>query len=163
MNRALIIFLFISIFIPQSVWGQTRCPIGTQMGSMQCIPDTPEVQNQQAAPAEPTGEWIKTWGAIASSESSGEVGTAANKFSEDEAKSSATRQCALGGSVDCIINLVYQNQCAAFASSSVGTFFQASPTEERAMKLALRFCEKNHGLDCKIAYSECTKPVFRKY
>ena len=75
---------------------QTRCPMGVQAGSMQCLPDEP--QGGGNAPARPTGEWLKTWGAIARSDSTGEAGTAANKLSEDEAREVAIHQCALRGS-----------------------------------------------------------------
>ncbi|XHH31034.1 DUF4189 domain-containing protein [Xanthomonas euroxanthea] len=111
--------------------GQTRCPIGTQMGSMQCIPDTPEMQGQQAPISEPRGKWTKTWGAIATASSTGEVGTTVGKLSESEARKVAIRQCALGGANDCRINLVYRNQCAALtASQRTGSFFKARQTNE---------------------------------
>lgn len=140
---------------------QTRCPMGAQAGSMQCLPDEP--QGRGSAPSRPTGEWLKTWGAIARSDSTGEAGTAANKLSEDEARAVAIHQCALGGARDCKINLVYHNQCSAIASSQGASFFQASPTEQRAVDLAMKHCQEDNTGTCKVFYSECTKPIFRKY
>ena len=109
---------------------QTRCPMGAQAGSMQCLPDDP--QYNQSAPPRPTGEWIKTWGAIAMSSSTGEVGTVVGKLSEGDAKISAIKQCAKGGANDCAVQLFYRNQCAALAASQVDTFFQSSPIQQLA-------------------------------
>ncbi|WP_456361848.1 DUF4189 domain-containing protein [Xanthomonas arboricola] len=133
------------------------------MGSIQCIPDTPDMQGQQAEPSGPKGEWIKTWGAIANSSSTGEAGTTVGKLSENEARQAALRQCAVGGAADCKVKLTYQNQCSALVSSSSQTFFQASPTEARAINLAQKSCEESDSGSCKVMYSECTKPIFRKY
>ncbi|MFA0924961.1 DUF4189 domain-containing protein [Xanthomonas fragariae] len=144
------------------VLAQTACPVGVAPGSPQCGPDS-GTSRGDSAPPRPTGEWIKTWGAIATSKSMGEAGTAANKFSEDEARQTALHECSLGGADDCQVHLAYYNQCAALASSQAETFFQASPTEQRAAKLVLQSCKESHGGACKVTYSECTKPIFRNY
>ncbi|WP_372393512.1 DUF4189 domain-containing protein [Xanthomonas sp. NCPPB 3582] len=122
--------------------GQTRCPIGTQMGSMQCIPDTPEMQGGSGDPA-PTGEWVKTWGAIAMSESTGDVGTTKGKLSKGDAKNSAIQQCSKNGADDCKVTLVYRNQCAALAASQVSTFFQASASKDAAISQVVKMCESS--------------------
>lgn len=143
---------------------QTRCPIGAQAGSMQCLPDDPQGGGQNNSAARPTGEWIKTWGAIATSRALGEAGTSANKLSEDDARAAAIYQCALGGATDCEVHLTYRNQCAAFASSqSAGTYFQAAETEKIAIKLAKSNCDKNSESECKVRYSGCSDPIFHKY
>lgn len=140
---------------------QTRCPMGAQAGSMQCLPDEP--QGGGDAPARPTGEWIKTWGAIAMSKSTGEVGTVVGKLSEGDAKISAIKQCAKGGANDCAVQLFYRNQCAALAASQVDTFFQSSPIQQLAESGVKRVCDESGGGTCKVLYSECTEPLFRKY
>ncbi|MFK7697964.1 DUF4189 domain-containing protein [Pseudomonas caspiana] len=139
---------------------QTRCPMGVQVGSMQCLPDEP--QGEGNTPARPTGEWIKTWGAIAMS-STGEVGTVVGKLSEADAKSSAIKQCAKGGANDCAVQLVYRNQCAALAASQVDTFFQASASKQLAESGVKKVCDESGGGTCKVMYSECSEPLFRKY
>lgn len=142
--------------------GQTRCPIGTQMGSMQCIPDTPEMRGGEGTPA-PTGEWVKTWGAIAMSKSTGDVGTTKGKLSQGDAKSSAVQQCSNNGAEDCKVTLVYRNQCAALAASQVSTFFQASASKEAAIAQVVGICERSGGGACKVIFSECSDPFFKKY
>ncbi|WP_349969997.1 DUF4189 domain-containing protein [Pseudomonas caspiana] len=140
---------------------QTRCPMGVQAGSMQCLPDEP--QGGDSAPARPTGEWIKTWGAIAHSSTTGEAGSAVGKFSEGEAEQAALRQCAIEGASDCKVSLTYYNQCAALVASDSQSFFQASVSERRSIKLAKKSCEESDSGKCKVIYSECTDPVFWRY
>ncbi|MDV2451203.1 hypothetical protein GGR79_002241 [Xanthomonas arboricola] len=161
MNRLIsIIAISACLAAPLVASGQTRCPIGTQMGSMQCIPDTPEMNGTQTPSSAPTGEWIKTWGAIANSSSTGEAGSAVGKLSEEEAERAALRQCAVGGARDCKVQLTYKNQCSALVSSDSESFFQASPTEIRATSLAKKSCKASNSGSCKVVYSECTKPIF---
>ncbi|WP_258072115.1 DUF4189 domain-containing protein [Xanthomonas arboricola] len=100
---------------------------------------------------------------MAGSDSTGEVGTTVGKFSESDARQAAISQCALGGAGDCKVDLVYRNQCAAFAISQSATFFQASATEERAVSLVKKKCEDSKGGLCKVRYSECSNPIFKKY
>lgn len=164
MTRMLWIFIFILVGEVPLAFAQTACPVGVAPGSPQCGPDSGTSRGDVSTPPPRlTGEWIKTWGAIATSQSMGEAGTSANKISEDEARETALHECALGGASDCKVHLAYHNQCAALASSPTETFFQASPTEERAAKLAMSFCKQSNSGSCKVTYSECTKPIFRKY
>ncbi|MEA9830217.1 DUF4189 domain-containing protein [Xanthomonas campestris] len=161
------IYLVVVIFLltsANSVLSQTACPSGVAPGSPQCGPDSGTSRGDlPIPPPRPTGEWLKTWGAIATSESTGEAGTSANKFSEKDARNSAINQCALGGASDCKVHLVYRNQCASFAASHSDTFFQAAESKEVAIELAKRNCEKSGTGSCKVMYSDCTEPVFKKY
>ncbi|WP_410478188.1 DUF4189 domain-containing protein [Pseudomonas syringae group sp. J309-1] len=145
-----------------SAFAQTACPGGVAPGSPQCGPDS-GTSRADSAPARPTGEWIKTWGAIAMSKSTGEVGTVVGKLSEGDAKISAIKQCAKGGANDCAVQLFYRNQCAALAASQVDTFFQSSPIQQLAESGVKRVCDESGGGTCKVLYSECTEPLFRKY
>lgn len=140
-----------------------RVQLGVAPGSPQCGPDS-GTSRADSAPSRPTGEWIKTWGAIATSSSTGEVGTTVGKLTEAEARSMAIHQCFLGGADDCKVNLDYHNQCAALtASQTTGSFFQGAATEELATDLAMKNCENSGGGSCRVVYSECTKPIFRRF
>ncbi|PPT44582.1 MULTISPECIES: DUF4189 domain-containing protein [Xanthomonas] len=155
------LFVFLYALSVNAAFGQTACPVGAAPGSPQCGPDS-GTSRAAPTPPQPTGEWIKTWGAIANS-SNGEAGSAVGKFSQEEAEQAALRQCAIEGASDCKVKLVYKNQCSALIASDSQSFFQASPTESRAVELAKENCEKTGASSCKVIYSECTKPVFRKY
>ncbi|RFF51650.1 DUF4189 domain-containing protein [Xanthomonas campestris] len=152
-------FLFIDVSL-----AQTACPNGVAPGSPQCGPDSGTSRGSiPTPPPRPTGEWIKTWGAIARSSSTGEAGSAVGKISEREAQQAAIRQCALGGAGDCEVRLSYQNQCAALVSSHSQSFYQSSSTEKIAIGLAVKSCEGSNSGSCKVVYSECSEPIFRKF
>ncbi|MCL1501275.1 DUF4189 domain-containing protein [Xanthomonas nasturtii] len=155
---------FTSLNFFPSAFAQTACPAGVAPGSAQCGPDSGTSRGDiPTPPVRPTGEWLKTWGAIAGSDSTGEVGTTVGKLSESDAKQAAIRQCALGGARDCSVDLVYRNQCAAFAISNSESFFQASSSEQRAIELVTKSCEASRNGSCRVRYSGCSDPVFRKY
>ncbi len=161
-----IIYILISLLaFVDNANAQTACPVGVAPGSPQCGPDSGTSRGDSPMPPpRPTGEWIKTWGAIATSSSTGEVGTTVGKLTEAEARSMAIHQCSLGGADDCKVNLDYHNQCAALtASQTTGSFFQGAATEELATDLAMKNCENSGGGSCRIVYSECTKPIFRRF
>ncbi|WP_082925801.1 DUF4189 domain-containing protein [Xanthomonas nasturtii] len=160
----LVILVCISASLFPLAVGQTACPSGVAPGSPQCGPDSGTSRGDiPSPPPRPTGEWIKTWGAIAGSNSTGESGAVVGKLSENEAKESALHQCNLGGADDCKINLTYRNQCAVMVSSPTDSFFQSSSSEKAAAELAMRNCEKIGGGSCRILYSACSDPIFRKY
>ncbi|WP_434991203.1 DUF4189 domain-containing protein [Xanthomonas melonis] len=161
------IISFIAILLVSlafSVSAQTACPVGVAPGSPQCGPDSGTSRGDiPAPPPTPTGEWIKTWGAIAMSNSTGDVGTSVGKFSEKEATDSAIIQCEKDGAADCKVQLVYRNQCSALASSKRDTFFQASSSKEAASEGVLAICERSNTGSCSVMYSGCSDPFFKKY
>ncbi len=164
MKAIYIVPLLFSLMSVNCAFAQTACPVGVAPGSPQCGPDSGTSRGDiPTPPPRPTGEWIKTWGAIATSQSTGEAGTSIAKLSEEDARRSAVHQCALGGASDCKVHLVYRNQCAAFAASHSDTYFQAAESKEVAVQLAKKSCEKSETGSCKVMYSDCTDPIFRKY
>ncbi|QXG49987.1 hypothetical protein [Pseudomonas viridiflava] len=59
-NHLSLILLTLSVFCVNA-HAQTRCPMGAQAGSMQCLPDDPQGGGHYNSAPRPTGEWIKTW------------------------------------------------------------------------------------------------------
>ncbi|WP_223875547.1 MULTISPECIES: DUF4189 domain-containing protein [Xanthomonas] len=139
---------------------QTRCPQGVQPGAAQCLPD-----DGQSAPARPTGEWIKTWGAVVGSDHSGEAWTTVGKLTKEDAEDEAVSECKKAGASDCRIRISYQNQCVAMASpvAAGGTATVGGKSKEVAGRRALSICQKNNNSECTIIYSDCTAPIFNKY
>ncbi|MXV07282.1 DUF4189 domain-containing protein [Xanthomonas sp. LMG 9002] len=157
--RSLSIFFF-GAFLPATLCAQTRCPVGAQAGSAQCLPD-----EESSSSARPTGEWIKTWGGIASAPD-GEGGVSSGQLSKADAENVALQNCRATGAGQCKVNFVYYNQCVALAYpvGSAGGFFRTGKTIDEAVKLAVVDCENEMvGHQCKIKVNECTDPVFRKY
>ncbi|TWQ48723.1 DUF4189 domain-containing protein [Xanthomonas vasicola] len=159
-----VIFLFM-IFLAESGYCQTACPVGVVPGSPQCGPDS-GTSRGDAAPPRPTGEWIRTWGAIVGAGSSSQAWASIGKLSKKDAEADALDQCESAGVKDCSVEFTYRNQCVAVASASSAntkTGIGGAPEISTAKNNALHICEKNGGSDCSVIYSDCTKPIFKKY
>ncbi|PBP84062.1 DUF4189 domain-containing protein [Pseudomonas syringae] len=143
---------------------QTRCPMGVQAGSAQCIPDEP--QSSREAPPRPTGEWIKTWGAIVNSKNTSQAWAAAGQMSKSDAEKDAIDQCQSAGFQECYVTFTYMNQCVAMATPVSGgskSHISSAADIPLASRNALERCRDNAGVECSVIYSDCTEPVFRKY
>jgi Domain of unknown function (DUF4189) len=153
-------FLFFPLcFFSLDSFAQTRCPVGGQAGSAQCLPD-----DEGAASPRPTGEWIKTWGALVSSNKAGGAWSSKGKFTEGEARQDALNRCYSTGASDCSVDATYFNQCiAAAASDEIGVDFNTGKDKDIAGKRALSDCKKRSSSQCSIKFTECTDPIFRKY
>ena len=103
-----------------------------------------------------------------STNNDGDVGVTIGKFSKREARRDAITKCeALGGS-KCELILAYHNQCGVIAwpsleGKAIGGFpaiVRSGPTIVDASQGALASCSAARaGGECKIIYSDCTKPV----
>lgn len=144
-------------------------PIGGQ-GVQGCAPipgasgsTAPQVP---APPPRPTGEWIKTWGALAGAIGGTEGGASESQLTEDAARNKAIENCQRQGGGRCKVDFVYQNQCVSAVNSelvSTGTKYASSGTIASATKLAVEECKKAGGQECRSIYSACAVPFFRKY
>ncbi|PPV07252.1 DUF4189 domain-containing protein [Xanthomonas axonopodis pv. vasculorum] len=152
--------------IPFAALGQTACPNGVAPGSPQCGPDSGTSRGDIAPPPpRPNGEWIKTWGAIASS-NNGDVGSSTGKLSEEDAKAEAIKICADFGNSDCQVNFTYKNQCVAVvqaAKGRTGGKIISAATKEIAQRSALQKCAEASGEKCVVRGTDCSDPFFRKY
>lgn len=141
------------------VSGQTRCPVGVQAGSSQCLPD-----EESAAPSRPTGEWIKTWGALVRSGEGHGAWSSTGKLSKDEASQDALNRCYSTGASDCVVDATYFNQCIAVAGSSEpGINFNTGKDVDTAGRRVLADCQKRSKAKCFVQFTECTDPIFKKY
>ncbi|WP_420009544.1 DUF4189 domain-containing protein [Xanthomonas sacchari] len=155
-----LIFLICLLFC-QEAFAQTACPSGVAPGSPQCGPSP----GGSEGPSRPTGEWIKTWGAIASS-SSGDIGSSTGKFSEKDAETGALKRCSDLGNSDCKVVFTYKNQCVAVVQKEEGEGagkIVSGATVEAATKEALRRCKDAVGSECVVRGTDCSEPYFRKY
>ncbi|MCD5979793.1 DUF4189 domain-containing protein [Pseudomonas quasicaspiana] len=139
---------------------QTRCPMGAQAGSIQCLPDEP--QGAASAP-QPTGRWHKTWGALAINEG-GDIGFAMGRLSKEDAESLAVERCEGFGSGPCKGIFDVHNSCVAVAAPTSGAGgISSGDSKERASGRAMTLCEKNSGQSCRIVLSACSDPIFEKF
>ncbi|WP_343238361.1 DUF4189 domain-containing protein [Stenotrophomonas rhizophila] len=128
-----------------------------------CAP-TPAGSSGDAGPRA-TGRWIKTWGAIAMS-NSGASGVSVGKVKKREAEKAAMVECEATGARDCDIAFTYKHQCAAAATASSGTQgtnFGSGETVDVAKKVATELCQSRGGQSCGVVYSACTEPKFEAF
>ena len=137
------------------------------MGSVLCIPDDapPAAAGSDPNAPQPSGEWIKTWGAI-SRASDGSIGATSDKLSKQDAEKEALNQCNKGGGANCKIAFTYKNQCVSLANSegetNIGGLATGGSLEE-AENRALLKCEADSKGSCEIVYTKCSLPVFRAF
>jgi len=147
-------------------------PIGGQ-GAVGCAPMPQQQQQQQQAPR-PSGEWIKTWGAISIGVKGSEpyYGVPVGMRTKAEAEQEALARCAKLGAEHCKVVLTYQNQCAAIGEPKTDgkpnpdgyVQFIGQPDKESASSEALRTCTaRNPTMQCEVIYAACTEPIFRKF
>ncbi|MEE7558883.1 DUF4189 domain-containing protein [Xanthomonas sp. Kuri4-2] len=112
----------------------------------------------------PSGKWIYTWGAIATSDS-GTAGAVTGKLSKAQAQREALGRCSEGGVVGCKIALTYHHQCVAIAQAAANpkiASIVSGGSEDLAIKAAMKKCSSS-GETCQIFYSACSEPIFQAY
>lgn len=154
--------LSLALVTPASA--QTACPVGTAPGSATCGPSPGSGGVLPSPPPRPSGEWLKTWGAIATS-SSGGGGASSRRLSKEDAEELALRNCVESGAANCRVEFSYHNQCVALAYpvGRNGGKVSTAATVERAKSRAISGCQEESNVECKVALAECSEPIFRKY
>lgn len=144
-----------------------RCPPGQHpIGGQGVGGCAPIAQSGAAEGPTPTGKWVKTWGAIAMSSATGDVGVSVAQRSKGEASRLAVANCAVDGASDCKLTYTYKNQCVALvspASKNETSTVGRGPTKEVAVELATGTCTKRGSQGCSVLYSACSDPVFDRY
>lgn len=135
------------------------CPVGANWDDPRCIR---EAVDAGANSPPDNRHWKLTWGAIAVDSTTGDVGTATGKFSKHDAEQQALGRCRTRGAEKCELLLSYEHQCAVIVWPGPNTgrvVAQGAATIDSATEIALPKCEQLGGRDCKVLYSDCTKPV----
>ena len=152
-----------------SAYAEGGCPNGmTPVNNGQnwtCVPGGNDAAVQQAAPQlppQPTGYWVKTWGAIAGDDPKGILGTALGVDDSIQAGRQAIADCHAKGGKECKLHLTYHNQCAVFVAGNNGHIATGAASIAKATEISMRDCKKSDK-DCRVHYSACTEPRFVKY
>ena len=132
------------------------CPSGyypvSSPGVMGCAP-IPNQAGDSAQDTTPRVTWVDRWGAIASDNRTGNVGTIGGQTSKRKARQIALERCGAG----CKIDMVYYNQCAAIAWGTGSYSVNGSATADEASTRAMGVCGQGAN-DCKIIFTECSLP-----
>jgi hypothetical protein len=176
-----VLLLLISISSAQAEQGcppgQIPAQAGGNMASCGPIPDGYYQQQQGQVAPSPSGEWIKTWGAISmgSIDDTTSFGVTTGKLSKSDAEEDSLRRCASHGEDNCKVLISYHNQCAAISepqinglpfSTGVVSASRAGTTAEASKLSAADCAEKNKKTpqaQCKVTYTACTEQIFHKY
>ncbi|WP_395117693.1 DUF4189 domain-containing protein [Rhodanobacter sp. FW102-FHT14D06] len=134
-------------------------PPGTQ-GPVGCAPMPGYNNNQQQRQFRPPPpQWETRWGAIATYEQNGSLGTATDMPSQSSAENLALASCqAKHGSI-CKIQLSYSNGCAAMMVGNRVYNTNAGITVDDAIEKGLKMCADAKDAQCHVYYTGCSLPV----
>jgi len=172
---------FLALVASGSALAEQGCPPGQipaqAGGNMASCGPIPEGYYQQQSAPQPSGKWIKTWGAVAmgSVDSTPIYGVPTGKLSKRDAEKDSLRRCSSHGATDCKVIFTYNNQCTAIAEPHINkqpfpggiVRIAGAGTTVEASNLALKGCEdRNKGIQqakCETVYTACTDPIFQQY
>ncbi|SEK70160.1 protein of unknown function [Pseudoxanthomonas sp. GM95] len=161
-------FLFLVLWCPHAFaeggcpTGQTPRAFGAVMG---CVPGGNDELPARAS--QPTGTWIKTWGAIANA-TNDVMGATTGQRTKREAGKIAVENCKREGGVGCKLIYPYENRCVAMAGGfrapdDYRVVTQASSSVEASSALVIDGCSESGARECKVFYSACSEPIFIKF
>ena len=177
MNKYLrqLMWLGLGLFALNAHTNVQACPSGIPAANNPaCLPPSDPLSpyyqgggavQQQAAPQlppQPTGYWVKTWGAIAPSPKGGVLGTAVGADSKAEAERLALSDCKKKGGQSCKVDNAYFNQCIAMVVGENEYSWARAGSISEAIKIGEKDC-KSVNTNCRVHYSACTEPRFVKY
>jgi Domain of unknown function (DUF4189) len=134
-----------------------QIPAGDGMNSCGPIPPGYYGNSQQTQPQPPPEKWVDHWGAIATFEPNGSLGTAINMPNQSMAEQAALTDCSAKHGSTCKIQLSYRNQCAAMVVGGKIFNVNSGPTVEDASRKGMAMCSTAAN-DCHIYYSACSLP-----
>ncbi|SFR90128.1 protein of unknown function [Dyella sp. OK004] len=140
------------------------CPAGTYPwsgnGVFTCLPDPSYNQQQQpqSTPSTLLGKWESRWGAIATDESNGVVGSSTGMLKEQQAKDAAIADCKTKGGATCKFAVSYANGCGAMVVGDKRFNVDRAATEQEAIKLSMKACSAE-DTNCHVYFSSCSQAV----
>lgn len=164
------LLLAILLLLGNVIHAEGNCPPGYypigapsgQGGPQGCAPvpgeSQQQVQPQQVQPQQPPQQWEDHWGAIATYEPNGSLGTATNMPSQGRAEQAALADCQSKHGSTCKIQLSYRNQCAAMIVSDKGYNVTPAATVDLAVTKGMGICTNSGDPNCHVYYSACSLP-----
>ncbi|CAM4122509.1 DUF4189 domain-containing protein [Bordetella muralis] len=141
--------------------GQTPKQYGGVWGCAPGGTDAP-VQQQEAAPPQPTGYWVTKWGAIGGDAAKGILGVSTGMPNEKAAIQAALADCRSKGGGGCKLDISYYNQCAVLVTGNKLYNTSSAETIEAATAKSMATC-RAADVNCRVYYSGCSMPEFVAY
>lgn len=116
-------------------------------------------QQAGASPSQPAQRqphWEARWGAIATDEPHGVVGSSTDWLSKDTAELMAMKDCRDKSGVDCKLQLSFFNSCGALVVGKSSMIVVSDNTEAQAGKYGVDECSKTSE-DCHVYFTTCSK------
>ncbi|MGO4702846.1 DUF4189 domain-containing protein [Dyella sp. 2RAB6] len=121
-------------------------------------PRGPGLYDSGGEPCDETGNpvgmarYASRWGAIATSNTSLNMGVSFGERSKLAAQRSAMDRC---GTPDCRVDFTYRDQCVAVAWGVTYSSMSSAMTVDEAIATSMKRCQKKTS-DCEIVYTECS-------
>lgn len=115
-------------------------------------PDAPPQQQQ------PSGYWNTTWGAIATDNVKGILGSVAGYPSQQVAEAESRLECRRKGGENCVA-FAYYNQCAVMVLGDKSFTIFTAENIPTATQIGMKKCSAEQQ-NCRVYHSACTNPVF---
>lgn len=95
--------------------------------------------------------------ALTADSAKGVLGQSGDSKTQEEAESSAMRDCGAQGGTQCVVAVSARNGCIAMATSSKVYGVGSGPTEDVADDEAVARCKKGGDDNCGVIYKRCVK------
>ena len=137
------------------------CPNGyypvNGYGVSGCAPIPGYNQRLQTPPSAQT-QWRSRWGAIATDEVNGVVGSSSGLSREAHAKEAALADCKSKGGESCRFAVSYANGCGAMIAGDNRFNVDRAATEQEAIEIGMRTCQREDK-NCRVYFTSCSYPV----
>ena len=134
-------------------------PIGGQ-GVQGCAPYPNQGQQQQRPqqPNLPPAVWESRWGAIATDEPHGVLGSSSGLLSKSAAQDGAMADCKSKGGSNCVLQMTFSNGCSALTVGDKTFNLNVGETEAIATQKAMEVC-KAGDTGCHVYFTTCSPSV----
>lgn len=164
MKLRFVLIFFGLLTLHLTIQAEGRCPPGyypwDTPGVSGCIPIPGyNQQQQQTTPPRPLGRWESRWGAIATDEPHGIVGSVTGLSSRQAAERGAMADCAAKGGQHCKLETWYSNGCAALVVGDHVYNVTAEASLEQATEQGMKICSRGGVTGCHVHFSACSLPA----
>jgi hypothetical protein len=159
-KRIVSIWLLFALAFAGPIHAEGGCPPGQvpQQGNgwMSCVPAGSSAASSGTLP--PPRSVEERWVALTADAPKGLLGQSGDSKTQEEAESSAMRDCTTQGGTNCIVAVSARNGCIAMATSSKVFGVGSGPSETLADADAVERCRKGGDENCNVIYKRCVRP-----